>query len=127
LDGLFGDKLNKMILSFFKIVVRKGRSQVLYATGKEFINQYRKYLYSEHINQSDIDFAKGRLWLSYADATGGDKPMTIMLFGDITTSLELEIKEAINNLYIVKCEDCDSVMEARKKTGFLYCKKCNES
>ncbi len=40
LDGLFGDKLNKMILSFFKIVVRKGRSQVLYATGKEFINQY---------------------------------------------------------------------------------------
>jgi hypothetical protein len=94
---------------------------------KEFINQYRKYLYSEHINQSDIDFAKGRLWLSYADATGGDKPMTIMLFGDITTSLELEIKEAINNLYIVKCEDCDSVMEGRKKTGFLYCKKCNES
>jgi len=40
LDGLFGDKLNKMILSFFKIAVRKGRSQVLYATGKEFINQY---------------------------------------------------------------------------------------
>ena len=40
LDGLFGDKLNKMILSFFKIAVKKGRSQVLYATAKEFINQY---------------------------------------------------------------------------------------
>ena len=29
-----------MILSFFKIAVKKGRSQVLYATAKEFINQY---------------------------------------------------------------------------------------
>lgn len=40
LDGLFSDKLNKMILSFFHIVIRKGRSEILYATGKEFINQY---------------------------------------------------------------------------------------
>ena len=40
LEGLFADKLNKMILSFFKIVIRKGRSEILYATGKEFINQY---------------------------------------------------------------------------------------
>jgi len=40
LDGLFAAKLNKMILSFFKIVIRKGRSEILYATGKEFLNQY---------------------------------------------------------------------------------------
>lgn len=40
LKGIFGDKLNKMILSFFKIVIRKGRSEILYATGKEFLNQY---------------------------------------------------------------------------------------
>ena len=40
LDGLFGDKLNTMILSFFKIVIRKGRAEVLYGTGKEFISQY---------------------------------------------------------------------------------------
>ena len=40
LDGLFAGKLNKMILSFFKIVIRKGRSEILYATGKEFLNQY---------------------------------------------------------------------------------------
>ncbi len=40
LDGLFGDKLNKMILSFFHIVIRKGRSQILYATAKEIVNQY---------------------------------------------------------------------------------------
>lgn len=40
LDALFGDKLNKLILDFFKIAVRKGRAQVLYATAKEYINQY---------------------------------------------------------------------------------------
>ncbi|MGB4774545.1 MAG: ATP synthase F1 subunit delta [Daejeonella sp.] len=40
LDDLFGNKLNPMILSFFKIVVRKGRSVILYATAKEFINEY---------------------------------------------------------------------------------------
>lgn len=40
LEGIFADKLHKMILSFFKIVIRKGRSEILYATAKEFINQY---------------------------------------------------------------------------------------
>ena len=40
LDGIFAGKLNEMILSFFKIVIRKGRSEVLYATAKEFISQY---------------------------------------------------------------------------------------
>lgn len=40
LDGIFGDKLNELILTFFKIVIRKGRSEILYGTAKEFINQY---------------------------------------------------------------------------------------
>lgn len=40
LDDLFGDKLHKMIISFFHIVIRKGRSEILYATAKEFISQY---------------------------------------------------------------------------------------
>ena len=40
LEGLFADKLHKMILSFFKIMIRKSRSEILYATAKEFINQY---------------------------------------------------------------------------------------
>ena len=40
LDGIFGDKLNELILTFFKIVIRKGRSEILFSTAKEFINQY---------------------------------------------------------------------------------------
>ena len=40
LEGLFADKVHKVILSFFKILIRKSRSEILYATAKEFINQY---------------------------------------------------------------------------------------
>jgi F-type H+-transporting ATPase subunit delta len=40
LDGLFAGKVHDMILSFFKIVIRKGRSEILFATAKEFTNQY---------------------------------------------------------------------------------------
>lgn len=43
LKGLFEDKLHPMILSFFMIVVRKGRSEILYATAKEFINEYNTF------------------------------------------------------------------------------------
>ncbi|WP_207426799.1 ATP synthase F1 subunit delta [Pedobacter sp. SYSU D00535] len=41
LNSLFGT-LNPMILSFFSIVTKKGRSVVLYATAKEFINEYNR-------------------------------------------------------------------------------------
>lgn len=40
LQGLFAGKVHELILSFFKIIIRKGRSEILYATAKEFINQY---------------------------------------------------------------------------------------
>ncbi len=40
LEGLFAGKLNDVILSFFRIAVRKGRATILYATAKEFISQY---------------------------------------------------------------------------------------
>jgi F-type H+-transporting ATPase subunit delta len=40
LDGLFSGKVHDMILSFFRIVVRKGRAEILFATAKEFITQY---------------------------------------------------------------------------------------
>jgi F-type H+-transporting ATPase subunit delta len=40
LQELFADKFHPMILSYFKIVVNKGRSEILYATAREFINEY---------------------------------------------------------------------------------------
>jgi F-type H+-transporting ATPase subunit delta len=40
LEAIFGNKINKVTDSFFKIMINKSRAQILYATAKEFINQY---------------------------------------------------------------------------------------
>ncbi|WP_316830815.1 ATP synthase F1 subunit delta [Pedobacter aquatilis] len=40
LNGLFADKVGKLTLSFFKVVVTKGRSAILFATAKQFVQQY---------------------------------------------------------------------------------------
>jgi F-type H+-transporting ATPase subunit delta len=42
LNGLFSAKVTKSTKSFFDIVVNKGRASVLYATAKEFIEQYNE-------------------------------------------------------------------------------------
>lgn len=40
LDGLFGGKVSKATISFFKIMINKSRGQILYPTAQEFVNQY---------------------------------------------------------------------------------------
>ncbi len=40
LTAIFSGKVNKVTDAFFKIMVNKSRAEVLYATSKEFINQY---------------------------------------------------------------------------------------
>lgn len=40
LEAIFGGKVSKLTDSFFKIMINKSRSEILYATSKEFINQY---------------------------------------------------------------------------------------
>jgi F-type H+-transporting ATPase subunit delta len=40
LEAIFGGKVSKVTDSFFKIMINKSRSEILYATSKEFINQY---------------------------------------------------------------------------------------
>lgn len=54
LKQIFGADIDPMILSYFKIVVDKGRSEVLYATGKEFLNEYnrRKEIYKATITSA---------------------------------------------------------------------------
>ena len=42
LEGVFGNKVGKLTITFFKIVVNKGRSAILFATAKQFIKQYNE-------------------------------------------------------------------------------------
>ena len=43
LKDVFKDILHSLIFSFFAIVIKKGRSGILYSTAKEFINEYNIY------------------------------------------------------------------------------------
>lgn len=42
LEALFKDKVRPEILGFFNIMVRKGRSELVYATAQEFIREYNE-------------------------------------------------------------------------------------
>lgn len=43
LIALFGDRFVPTLISFFKIMVNKGRAEILYGTAQEFINSYNVY------------------------------------------------------------------------------------
>lgn len=43
LTALFGDKFEATLISFFKIMINKGRAEILYGTAQEFINAYNIY------------------------------------------------------------------------------------
>ena len=40
LEAIFSSKVNKLSISFYKLMVNKGRGEVLYTTAQEFNNQY---------------------------------------------------------------------------------------
>ncbi|QIL39020.1 ATP synthase F1 subunit delta [Pedobacter sp. HDW13] len=42
LNGIFADKVGALTITFFKIVVNKGRSAILFATAKQFVQQYNQ-------------------------------------------------------------------------------------
>lgn len=39
---VFGPSVQEIVISFFKIVISKGRAEVLYETAKEFVNGYNR-------------------------------------------------------------------------------------
>jgi F-type H+-transporting ATPase subunit delta len=43
LKALFGDKIHKVTSAFLKIVVDKGRADIIFGTAKEFLNQYYQF------------------------------------------------------------------------------------
>ena len=42
LNGIFANKVGSLTLTFFKIVVNKGRSALLFSTAQQFIQQYNQ-------------------------------------------------------------------------------------
>ena len=90
----------------------------------EFMKQFKRYLSPEYYPEDEVWFGQGRLWFSYRDKTGGDKPMTVMLLGHITDELVAEIKTAVALLYVKRCADCGKDMP--KKWKWPVCEVCRE-
>jgi F-type H+-transporting ATPase subunit delta len=51
LTEIFSSKMNKLSIDFFKLMINKGRGEVLYTTAQEFINQYD---IKKHITQATV-------------------------------------------------------------------------
>jgi len=43
INAVFGGKIHKVTSAFLKIVVDKGRAEIIYGTAKEFLNQYNQH------------------------------------------------------------------------------------
>lgn len=72
---------------------------------KEFIKAYKEFLPPHYYEKDEIVSWRGRTWLSYVDKSGNDKPITIMLIGNITKDLEQEIERAVEDIYKPKTEE----------------------
>jgi len=94
---------------------------------KEFIRQYKTYLSPEFYPEEEVWFSRGRLWISYTDKTGGDKPMMVMLIGPITDELIAQINDAVAKLYIKKCYDCGKEMSKERSRVWAVCKSCADA
>ncbi|WP_184547952.1 ATP synthase F1 subunit delta [Mucilaginibacter sp. FT3.2] len=55
LDLIFAGKVNKLTLAFFKLMVNKGRGEILGTTGYEFVNLYNL---KNHITKATVVSAK---------------------------------------------------------------------
>ena len=89
----------------------------------EFIEYYKQYFDPCYYEEENVRFQRGRTWLSYADNSGGDKPMTVMLMGSITEELVANLKWAVAKIYIKNCEDCGKELKNKK---WAICEVCRE-
>lgn len=60
---------------------------------KKFLDYCEEYL---HYSKEYTSLTFGNLFVSYADNSGGDKPLNILLIGKITQESKDEIKKELN-------------------------------
>lgn len=114
LTSLFEDKMNKVTIAFFKLMINKGRGDVLYATAHEFVNQYDLL---KHITQATVvsatplsDENKAKILAEVKATVGGEVTLEarvdesliggfVLTVGDrqIDTSIESNLKKLKKN------------------------------
>ena len=87
----------------------------------EFIEYYTRYFDPHYVDEGDVRLQRGRMWLSYSDNSGGDKPRTLMLMGSITDELVMNLKEAVAKVYMKICWECNKEFKDKK---WALCEVC---
>jgi len=82
-----------------------------------FLETCREYVNPEYVNQNYTEFHSSSKFVSYADRSGNDKPMLVILIGTITDEMVVDIEDGLKKLYVRYCEDCGNEMA-------LVCNKC---
>ncbi|MRX47083.1 ATP synthase F1 subunit delta [Pedobacter puniceum] len=76
LVALFGDKVHATTKAFLKILIDKGRAEVLFGTSKEFLNQYNQYrnIVTAKVTSAVAlsDTAKADIIAKVKEVTGGE-------------------------------------------------------
>jgi len=89
-----------------------------------FMKKYERYFPLEYCQKQDIGLTKSRLWMSYTDKSGGDKPKTLFLFGLITEDLVAAIKDKVEIYYKRFCEDCGKEIQV---DNWALCEVCRNT
>jgi hypothetical protein len=88
-----------------------------------FLETCREYVNPEYVGQDSVHLDSSKRFVSYADRSGNDKPMLVILIGTITDEMLLAIQDGLKKLYVHFCEDCGKEM-VFLRTGVLVCNKC---
>jgi hypothetical protein len=88
-----------------------------------FFETCREYVNPEYVGQDSVHLDSSKRFVSYADRSGNDKPMLVILIGTITDEMLLAIQDGLKKMYMHFCEDCGKEM-VFLRTGVLVCNKC---
>ena len=67
-----------------------------------FVSYCKKYITPIEIEKEYTEFSWGHSYVSYKDNSGNDKPIMIMLIGQISLEMRCEIQLTLENFYICK-------------------------
>jgi thiol-disulfide isomerase/thioredoxin len=113
-------------IQMFEIVVY--RNQDLYDTQdvseqtviERFLYACKSYVDPEYVSEQETDFVNGKMFVSYLDNSGRDKPMIVMLIGLLTQGMIDDIQNGLKKFYNKNCENCDKEIPIQ----CALCKEC---
>ena len=88
-----------------------------------FVELCREFISPEYVAENQTSFDSGSLYMSYADRSGGDKPMLVIMIGTITDEMCSRAQETLKKMYIRICEDCNA---AEIPLNRSVCAECAE-